>query len=215
MTSPSVGRLAWAALLIALPATAQTSIHAQVEKHGEEFSVVCQLDFPAPPTIAWQVLTDFEHMPEYLSSLRTSHAIPLDAAEQSTAGAAASATTTSLLVRQTGVARLGIVAYRFASEREVHLEAMTRISSWQRSGDARSYTSEMQLAPDATDNGKTHAWYHAEVVPDTALAGLFGAAFLQHEIEEQLTAMAHEMARRAAQSSLPLPTGASNPAATE
>jgi uncharacterized protein Smg (DUF494 family) len=40
--------------------------------------------------------------------------------------------------------------------------------------------------------------YRAEMEFDSLLARLFGASFVRHEIEEQLSAMAKEMARRQA-----------------
>ena len=38
--------------------------------------------------------------------------------------------------------------------------------------------------------------YRMEVVPDSGLARAFGASFVEHEVAEQLTAMAAEMLRR-------------------
>jgi hypothetical protein len=38
--------------------------------------------------------------------------------------------------------------------------------------------------------------YHAEAVPDSALARIFGATIVRHEVEEQFREMTSEMMRR-------------------
>jgi hypothetical protein len=38
--------------------------------------------------------------------------------------------------------------------------------------------------------------YHAESVPDSALARMFGESFVRHEVEEQFLALSREMLRR-------------------
>lgn len=70
-----------------------------------------------------------------------------------------------------------------------------RILARQLSGNAKRFASELELSK--TDNG-SQARYHAEVTPDSGLARTFGGPFIQHEVEEQFTAMAAEMLRRQA-----------------
>ena len=38
--------------------------------------------------------------------------------------------------------------------------------------------------------------YHAEIVPDSLLAHVFGASFVRHEVDEEFPGMAREMMRR-------------------
>ena len=150
-----------------------------VDKRGSTFVVDARLDFPAPLRTVWEVLTDFDHMTAILSNLTASKIV--------------SRTANTLLVEQEGTAKYGFFSYPFTSEREIRLEPMKRIVARQLSGNARSFASELLLSPG--DNG-TEVRYHAEMVPDSAIARTFGGPFIRHEIEEQFTALAAEMARR-------------------
>ena len=150
-----------------------------VEKQGKSFVVDATIDFPAPLRTAWEVFTDFDHMTAILSNLSSSRIV--------------SRTAKTLLVEQEGVASYGIFTYPFASEREIRLKPMKRIIARQLSGNAQSFVSELQLSP--SSNG-TEVRYHAEMVPDSAIARTFGGPFIKHEIEEYFRAMATEMVRR-------------------
>jgi carbon monoxide dehydrogenase subunit G len=174
--------LAIAALLQSLAASAaDPEIVVAVEKHGSAFVVDATIDFPVPLRTAWEVLTDFDNMTAILSNL--------------TASRIASRSGNTLQVQQEGVAHYGIFSYDFASEREIRLEPMKRILATQISGNAKSFASELQLSPNGVG---TEARYHVEVVPDSGIARTFGGPFIKHEIEEQFSAMAAEMARRKA-----------------
>ena len=181
---PSARRLA-ATLSIALllqsfaAAAADPDWTITVEKQGSTFVVDAHLDFAAPLRTTWQVLTDFDHMTAILSNLSASRIV--------------SRTANTLLVQQEGLAKYGFFSYPFASEREIRLEPMKRIVARQLSGNARSFASELLLSPG--DSG-TEVRYHAEMVPDSGIARIFGGPFIKHEIEEQFSAMAAEMARR-------------------
>ena len=150
-----------------------------VDKRGSTFVVDAHLDFPAPLRTAWEVLTDFDHMTAILSNLSASRIV--------------SRTANTLLVQQEGLAKYGFFSYPFASEREIRLEPMKRIVARQLSGNARSFVSELLLSPGGSG---TEVRYHAEMVPDSGIARTFGGPFIKHEIEEQFSAMAAEMARR-------------------
>ena len=167
--------------LLQLPAAFAAPEDAiSVDKRGKSFVVDATVDFPVPLRIAWEVLTDFEHMTAILANLSASQVV--SRSEQ------------TLVVRQEGVARFGIFSYSFISEREIRLKPMKKIVTRQLSGNAQSFISELRLSPN--DHG-TELRYHAEIVPDSAIARAFGAPFVKHETEEQFRALAAEMERRA------------------
>jgi hypothetical protein len=70
---------------------------------------------------------------------------------------------------------------------------MQRILAKSLSGTLKRMESEAKLT--AVDKG-VQIRYHAESVPDSMLARMFGASFVRHEAEEQFLAMAREMVRR-------------------
>ena len=47
----------------------------RVERHGNAFSIDTVMLAPVPPAVAWDVLTDFEHMPRYQSQLKSSEVL--------------------------------------------------------------------------------------------------------------------------------------------
>ncbi len=169
-----------AALLLAIGFSAfAADPEIAIEKRGDAFVIDATIDFPAPLRTAWDVLTDFDHMTAILSNLSASRIV--------------SRTANTLLVQQEGLAKYGFFSYPFASEREIRLEPMKRIVARQLSGNARSFASELLLSPGGSG---TEVRYHAEMVPDSGIARTFGGPFIKHEIEEQFSAMAAEMARR-------------------
>lgn len=158
-----------------------SAVSVTVVRAGESFIIDALIDAPVRPAIAWEVLTDFDHMAGFLGNLTSSRITGRQGNE--------------LLVRQKGVARYGLLSFTFESEREIRLEPQARILSRNLSGTVRSMESEARLQ--ATANG-TQIRYHAEMALDSTLARLFGKAFVQHETEEQFTLMVTEMKRREA-----------------
>ena len=169
------------AWLLQLPAAfaAEPELTVTVDKRGKSFVVDAAVAIPVPLRVAWEVLTDFDHMATILGNVSASQIV--------------SRNDRTLVVRQEGVARYGIFSYSFTSEREIRLKPMNKIVARQLSGNAQSFVSELRLAPG--DDG-TEVRYHAELVPDSAIARAFGAPFVKHETEEQFRALAAEMARR-------------------
>jgi hypothetical protein len=161
-------------------AAADPTPQVTLAKQGKTFVVDATIDFAVPLQLAWDVLTDFDHMAAVLEDVDSS--------------VIASREGDVLIVRQQGHAKYGPFSYSFASEREVTLTPMTTIIARQTSGNAKEYVSEMHLSE--TENGTT-CRYHAEIVPDSAVARLFGGPFLKREIEQQFVSMATEMRRKA------------------
>ena len=158
---------------------ADPEIKVVIEKRDDAFIVDTTVDFAVPLRMAWDVLTDFDNMASILSNLTSSKIT--------------ARTGNTLIVKQEGKARYGPFSYAFASEREIRLEPKKRILARQLTGNAKRFSSELELSK--TDGG-TQAHYHAEVTPDSGFARAFGGSFIQHEVEEQFTAMAAEMLRR-------------------
>lgn len=162
-----------------------------LESRGDAFILDAVIEFPATLRVAWEVLTDFDGMATFLSNLTASRVVARSG--------------NTLLVQQEGNARYGFFSYVFTSEREIRLKPMKRISARQLSGNAKRFTSELDLTP---SGNTTRIRYHAEVVPESGLARTFGGPFIRHEVEEQFASMAAEMQRREA-AGRGVPAGAS------
>lgn len=152
-----------------------------IEKSGEPFVVDAIIKVQVPIRTAWEVLTDFDNMTGILSNLASSKIVKRNG--------------NTLVVDQEGTAHYGIFSYPFASEREIRLEPMKHISARQITGNAKRFESELELSQ---TGHVTLIHYRAEVVPDSGIGRTFGGHFIQHEVEEQFTAMVAEMKRRSA-----------------
>jgi carbon monoxide dehydrogenase subunit G len=157
----------------------EPAVAVAVGRSGDAFIVDATIDVQVPPVVAWDVLTDFDRMTSILQNLQSSKVTSRDG--------------NVLIVRQEGVAKYGLLAFSFVSERQIRLEPMQRILARSLSGTLKRMESEAKIT--AVDKG-VQIRYHAESVPDSMLARMFGASFVRHEAEEQFLAMAREMVRR-------------------
>ncbi len=150
-----------------------------IAQNGEAFIVDATVDVPVRLTTAWDVLIDFDHMTSILGNLTSSKVVSRDG--------------NTWIVRQEGVARYGLLSFSFVSEREIRLEPTTRILAKSLSGPVKRMESEARII---SRDQSVQIRYHAESVPDSVLARMFGAPFVRHEVREQFLAMAREMIRR-------------------
>lgn len=157
----------------------EPSVVATVTQLGEAFVIDATVEVPVPLAGAWEVLTDFEHMALFVGNLKGSRVLRRE--------------DNVLWVRQDGVIEYGPFSVPFKSEREIRLEPKKRILARSLSGSMKRMESEAQLK--ALPDG-VQIRYHAEAVPDSTLARLFGATIVRHEIEEQFREMSAEMLRR-------------------
>lgn len=157
----------------------EPSLAVTVTQTGEAFVVEVMADVPVPLAEAWAVLTDFDHMAQFIGNIKSSRVVRR---EENT-----------VWVRQEGVAQYGPLSLPFKSEREIRLEPKQRIVARSLSGSMKRMESEARLRQ-LTDGVQIR--YHAEAVPDSALARIFGATIVRHEVEEQFREMMSEMMRR-------------------
>jgi len=134
---------------------------------------------PVPGGLAWTVLTDFEHQPEWVPNLRESKVIESDG--------------NTLTIEQRGVAKFGIASFPYVSVRQIVLEPERTVRAKQLKGSLRRVESLMTLSPDG--NG-TQLQYHLEMVPTGLASAVLSEDFLRHELTEQFSAIIAEMVRR-------------------
>ena len=158
---------------------AEPKVLVNVSQSGEAFIIDAAIEVDVPLATAWGVLTDFDNMTTILGNLTSSK---ITSREGNT-----------WMVKQEGVAKFGIFSFSFVSEREIRMIPMQRILAKNISGTVKRMESEAQVT--GGDQG-VKIKYHAESVPDSVLAHMFGASFVRHEVQEQFLAMAKEMVRR-------------------
>lgn len=134
---------------------------------------------PVPPAVALEVLTDFEHMANFVPNLTSSKLL-------SQAG-------NIYRIAQQGTANFGPFSFSFESERQVEVFPEGRLVSNGISGSPRSIRSELRIT---AANGGSHLDYRVEMVPDRWFPSSIGTHFIRHELAEQFMALGREMKLR-------------------
>lgn len=156
-----------------------------VERSAGGFKVDFTTAVAVPPALAWAVLTDFEHMAEFVPNLTSSQVTERSESK--------------LTVVQKGVVRHGLFEADFESVREITLTALHEIRAHGVGGNIRRMDSLMQLQ---AEGAGTRLTYRAQVLPSFWFPPLIGPAIVRRETAEQFSAIVREMLRRHLQSAL-------------
>ena len=152
----------------------------QVARQGAGWLVEGSFVVPVSPAVAWEVLTDFDHMGRFLTNLSFSQVLDRQG--------------NVLQVEQRGIARFGLFSFKFQSLREITLTPVSHIHARGLSGNIKHFVSDLRVAEEGSG---TRLTYRAEMEPDFWLPSLQGPSLLRHEMAEQFSAMVAEMLRRA------------------
>ncbi|MBU6484938.1 MAG: SRPBCC family protein [Betaproteobacteria bacterium] len=188
---PARGTLVVAVLLVlvvALPLRAaaaaspgSSDIDVAVRRDGEAIVVDVNLAVRASPREVWDVLTDYDHMARFVSTLTKSRIV----------GHADG----RLMVAQTSRFRVGLVAINFDSVREVELIPPREIRSRVVEGDMKASAFTTHLVPEAD---ATRIINHARYIPDRWIPPVIGLALLKTETRMQFSDLRAEILRRKA-----------------
>ncbi len=168
---------------IAAPGDELPPVSVQVLKAGDSVVINASFSVPVPPKLAWDVLTDFNHMSNFISNVTFS-----SITEQHG---------NTLQVAQKGAANSGPLSFSFNSIRAIELKPFERITSHVISGSMKKLDGTTTLR--AEGNG-TRVVYHADSIPDTYVPPLIGPKFIESETRHQFEEMRIEMMRRRAPS---------------
>ncbi len=155
-------------------------IDVSVRQDGEHIVVDVSARVAAKIENVWAVLTDYEHMPEFLSALKSSQVLSRKGNE--------------LEVAQTGEARRGFLHFSFATVRAVELTPEREIRSHLIRGDFKSYVFTTRLANEA--DGTVLITHHGEYVPTSWVPPVVGPAMIETETRKQYLELTTEMLRR-------------------
>jgi carbon monoxide dehydrogenase subunit G len=162
-----------------LPAPAVPEQAVRVERNDSGFSIDLVMHASASPAVAWAVLTDFDHMAEFIPNLSSSQVVQRGE--------------NALQIRQTGHSHWGPLTMHFESLREVTLLPQREIRTHGLSGTVKRVDSSMTL--EAEGSG-TLLHYHTEVDPGAWFPPLLGPAKVRQETAAQFSAILQEMERR-------------------
>ena len=186
--SRSVIQRGWRYMLVvmlALAGTASLAAESPISKldvtfEGDAYIVNAIFVTPAPPNVAWDVLTDFDRLAGWVPNVMESKVVKREDAV--------------VTVEQRGVAKYGAASFPYTTERKIELRPPSAIKTAQIKGNMRRVESSIML--EAEGKG-TRILYHLEIVPSVLAGAVMSKKFVEHEVGEQFTAIIGEMTRRA------------------
>ena len=146
---------------------------------GEAYVVNAVFFAPVPQAVAYDVLTDFEHLAKWVPNVTDSKVIKRDE--------------TSVIVEQHGMARYGAASFPYTTERKIELKPPSAIKTVQIKGSMRRVESTLAIEPEGKG---TKIVYHLEIVPSAFAGAVMSKKFVEHEVGEQFGAIVGEMTRR-------------------
>ncbi|MBI3478936.1 MAG: hypothetical protein HY016_01025 [Nitrosomonadales bacterium] len=154
-------------------------ISVQVQISGNNVIVDLSLVVPANPQETWAVLTDFEHMSGFISSLKESKVIGISG--------------DVLQIYQRGSSMYGPVSFPYESTREIRLLPFNQIRSHMISGNMLKMEGTTLLTE---EGGQTRIVYHADTITGVWIPPVVGKIFIEHGTREQFQQMRNEIIKR-------------------
>ncbi len=182
-----IGSRALAALLAAiLPASAWSfnadqDIVVHVRKDGPNIAVDVDCPVDAPGSVAWEVLTDYDHMAQFISNLEYSGVTDRSG--------------NVLRVHQKGKASRGPLTLTFDNVREIELVPYREIRSRLISGDLKASDFVTQIVELAA---RVHIINSGRYTPNIWVPPIIGPALIATETQKQFGEIRAEILRRSA-----------------
>ena len=167
------------AFLIALPWIARAAPAVQLQRAHGVFEVRAETQVAVDVATAWQVLTDYDHLAEFVPDMRTSRVL-------SGAGG-------RLLLQQQGEAKFLLFKSRIDVILEVEESPPARLRFHAVGGNMKQMHGEWRVS--AADAGITLV-YAAELEPGFWVPPLIGSALMRRDISRQIGGVVQEMLKR-------------------
>lgn len=182
--------LAGIACVLAIPvcaavpsdAGADTDIDVRASKDGEVVVVDVDMTVHATQDEVWSVLTDYDHMADFVSNLQSSAVI--------------TRTGNTLDVLQKGTARYGLLSFPFETVRRVMLTPRREIRSRIMSGDMMGSEIVTRIS---ADGPITQVSVRSRYTPTIWIPPIIGTSVIASETRKQWFTLREEVLRRRAQ----------------
>jgi len=168
-------------MLLAAAVAAQAEPEIKIGSRGGVISIQIGLQIPADAATAWQVLTDYDHLAEFLPNLRASRVI--------------SAPGEPLQIEQLG--ETGFLFFSFSIDVVLEIaESPPRTLGFRAiRGNMRRMRGEWRIMP--ADAG-IRMEYESEMEPDFWVPPLIGPAVIRRDVAGQVAGLVREIMRRQA-----------------
>ena len=162
-----------------LQAAADQDIEVRVKKNGAEVAVDVDCPVNASVAVAWEVLTDYDHMSEFLSDVQHSSVQARDGH--------------TLQVYQKGKAERGLLSITFENLREVELVPYQEIRSRLISGDLKASAFTTRVVDDGT---LVHIINSGRYTPKLWVPPVIGPTLIEAETRKHFGELRNEILRR-------------------
>ena len=166
--------------------SAQSSdVDVTVRRDGEAIVIDVDLRVDASPQQAWSVLTDYDHMAGFVSSLTMSRVVARSDGK--------------LEVAQISQYALGPFHFKFDNLREVELVPLLEIRSQMIRGDMKASTFTTRLVPEGRG---TRILNHGRMIPDRWIPPVIGIDVIRNATRKQFSELRAEIVRRSRHTAL-------------
>lgn len=165
--------------LVQVQAASDPTLQVKVKRSTGKIIIDVNMLAAVPPELAFEVMTDFNHMKSFLPNISSSKILKRDG--------------NKLLVAQQGKASSGPVSFAFDTVREVTLTPDTEIHSKIISGTIKQGESSIRMNPEAH---KTRIIIHSETNAPPIMPPILGVAFVESQTRKQYNLFREEMLRR-------------------
>ena len=160
-------------------AAAAVAIETRIERQGEYITVSASALMQVDARIAWEVLSDYEHLARFIPDMKSSRVVSRDG--------------NRVLVEQKG--EFGFFFYRQPVDvvLEVVEYPMRRMDARRISGNIRDLETRYDLK---TSDAGVRLDYAGRFIPEFSVPPLFGLPMVRRVVERRFRAMVEEIARR-------------------
>jgi uncharacterized membrane protein len=152
-----------------------------VRKDGDAVVIDLSVTVAATPQETWAVLTDFDHMTQFLSNLQASKILEKNGNKWT--------------VAQKGLSSHGPFSFAFENVRAVELEPFETIRSHLISGTMKKLDGVTRLIP----SGRvTRIVYHSESISNVWMPPVVGTSIVEDQVRKQFQEMQTEIIKRKA-----------------
>jgi ribosome-associated toxin RatA of RatAB toxin-antitoxin module len=157
------------------------STSPQVQRSGRSVNVNFNVEAAAPPETCYSVIADFTHLAGFVPSLDSSEVVSRD--------------DEPLRIRQIGHARAGFRRYKLDVTLDIQLDPPRRISFNRVAGNVRRMHGSWSIS--GSGENSCRIGYVAQIEPDFWIPPLIGPIMIRSTVQDQITALLQEIARRA------------------
>jgi len=157
-----------------------SDIVVHVKKNGATIIVDVEMMVQAPALATWDVLTDYDHMAQFVANVQSSKITDRKG--------------NTLVVAQKSGTAFGLLKFSFDNVREVELVPHSEIRSNLISGDMKASAFTTRIM--SNGGGVTRVVNHGEFVPTMWVPPVIGTVFLESETRRQFHELRNEIMRR-------------------